>query len=36
MDFLIYDGILNTKRITDKKLLYFKLSKSDKILCVEV
>ena len=30
----LYDGILNTICITDKKLLHFKLSKSSQILCV--
>ena len=32
MDFCIYDNILDMIRITDKKLLHFKLSKSGKIL----
>ena len=35
MDFCIYDDILDTIQITDKKLLQFKHSKSDQILCVD-
>ena len=35
MDFCNHDGILDTIRITDKKLLHFKLSKWDKILYVD-
>ena len=35
MDFCIYDDILDTRQITDKKSLHFKLSKSGQILCVE-
>ena len=35
MDFCIYDDILDTILITDKKLLHFKLSKSGHILCVD-
>ena len=35
MDFCIYDNILNTIWITDKKLLHFKLSKSGQILHVD-
>ena len=35
MDFCIYDDIVDTILITDKKLLHFKLSKSSKILCVD-
>ena len=34
-DFCIYDDIFNTMQITDKKLLHFKLSKSDQILRVD-
>ena len=30
-----YDDILDTIRITDKKLLHFKLSKLGQILCVD-
>ena len=35
MDFCIYDDILDAKRITDKTLLHFKLSKSGHILHVD-
>ena len=35
MDFCTYDDILDTIRITDKKLLHFKLSKSSQILRVD-
>ena len=35
MDFCIYDDILDTILITDKKLLHFKLSKSGEILSVD-
>ena len=35
MDFYIYDDILNTIWITDKKLLDFKLSKLDQNLHVD-
>ena len=35
MDFCIYDDILNTITIAGKKLLHFKLSKSDQILHVD-
>ena len=35
MDFCIYDDILDTIQITDKKLLHFKLSKSGQILRVD-
>ena len=35
MDFCIYDDILDTIQITDKKLLHFKLSKSGQILSVD-
>ena len=35
MDVCIYDDILDTIQITDKKLLHFKLSKSGQILCVD-
>ena len=35
MDLCICDGILDTIRIVDKKLLQFKLSKSGQILCVD-
>ena len=35
MDFCIYDDILATILITDKKLLHFKLSKSGQILRVD-
>ena len=35
MDFCIYDDILDMIQITDKKLLYFKLSKSGQILRVD-
>ena len=35
MDFCIFDDILDTIRITDKKLLQFKLSKLGQILCVD-
>ena len=35
MDFCIYDEILNTICITDKKLLHFELSKSSQILSVD-
>ena len=34
MDFCIYDDIWDTTLITDKKLLHFKLSKSDQIVHV--
>ena len=34
-DFCIYDDILGTIRITDKKLLHFKLSKAGHNLCVD-
>ena len=35
MGFCIYDDILDTIQITDKKLLHFKLSKSGQILRVD-
>ena len=35
MDFCIYDDILDTIQIIDKKLLHFKLLKSGQILCVD-
>ena len=35
MDFCIHDDMLDTIWITYKKLLYFKLSKSGQILCVD-
>ena len=35
MDFCMYDDILDTILITDKKLLHFKLSKLGQILCVD-
>ena len=35
MDLCIYDDILDTILITDKKLLHFKLSKSGHILHVD-
>ena len=35
MDFCIYNDILDTNRITDKKLLHFKLSKLGQILHVD-
>ena len=35
MDFCIHDDILDTRQITNKKLLHFKLSKSDHILHVD-
>ena len=35
MDFCIYDDILDTIQITDKKSLHFKLSKSGQILRVD-
>ena len=35
MDFCIYDDILRTIQVTDKKLLHFKLSKSGQILRVD-
>ena len=35
MDLCIYDDILDAIRIADKKLLYFKLSKSGQILHVD-
>ena len=35
MDFCIYDDILDTIGITDKKLLHFKPSKSGQILHVD-
>ena len=35
MDLCIYDNILDKIQITVKKLLHFKLSKSDQILCVD-
>ena len=34
-DFCIYDDIVDTIRITDKKLLHFKLLKSSQILYVD-
>ena len=35
MDVCIYNDILDTIWITDKKLLHFKLSRSGQILCVD-
>ena len=35
MDWYIYDDILDTILGTDRKLLCFKLSKLDQILCVD-
>ena len=35
MDFCLYDDILDTIQITDKKLLHFELTKSGKILHVD-
>ena len=35
IDFYMYNDILDTILITDKKLLHFKLSKSGQILCVD-
>ena len=35
MEFCIYDDILDTIQISDKKLLHFKLSKSGHVLCVD-
>ena len=35
MDFCMYDDILDTIQLTDKKLLHFKLSKSGQILRVD-
>ena len=35
MEFYTYDDILLTIRITDKKLLHFKLSKSGQMLYVD-
>ena len=35
MDFCIYDDILDAIQIIEKKLLLFKLSKSNQILCVD-
>ena len=35
MEFCMYDDILDTIWITNKKLLHFKLSKSDQILSVD-
>ena len=35
MDVCIYDSILDTIKITDKKLLHLKLSKSGQILHVD-
>ena len=35
MDFCIYDNILDTIQIINKKLLHFKLLKSGQILCVD-
>ena len=35
MEFCIYDDLLDTIQITDKKLLYFKLSKSGQIFRVD-
>ena len=35
MDFCMYDDILRTILITDKKLLHFKLSKLGQVLCVD-
>ena len=35
MEFCIYDDLLDTIQITDKKLLHFKLSKSGQILHVD-
>ena len=35
MDFCIYDDIIDIIRITDKKLIHFKLSESGQILHVD-
>ena len=35
MDFYIYGDSLDTIWITDKQLLYFKLSRSSQILCLD-
>ena len=35
MDFCIYDDILDTIKVADKKLLHFKLSKSGQTLSVD-